>query len=130
MHYNFGGPKTHLFPYLWRWCNQRNHTNLYVSSNETIENLSDGNLIGGSTGDEENDHIIMQKEALHGKHNYAIVPTFGNLFEPTDKRPICRKFYNDWSGEVIAVVLIYNYFTNALGRLHVVTLVSFGFGVT
>ena len=80
------------------------HTNSYVSSNENIENLPDGNLIGGSTGDEKKDDIIMQKEAKHGKYNHAILPTFGDVFEPTLKRPICRKFKKDWSGEVIAVV--------------------------
>ena len=77
------------------------HTNSYVSSNENFENLPDGNLIGGSTGDEKKDDIIMQKEAKHGKYNHAILPTFGDVFEPTLKRPICRKFKKDWSGEVI-----------------------------
>ena len=83
---------------------QTNHTNPFVSSNENIENLPDGNLIGGSTGDEKKDDIIMQKEAKHGKYNHAILPTFGDVFEPTLKRPICRKFKKDWSGEVIPVV--------------------------
>ena len=85
------------------------HTNSYVSSNENIENLPDGNLIGGSTGDEKKDDIIMQKEAKHGKYNHAILPTFGDVFEPTLKRPICRKFKKDWSGEVMAVVSLDNY---------------------
>ena len=66
--------------------------------------MPDGNLIGGSTGDEKKDDIIMQKEAKHGKYNHAILPTFGDVFEPTLKRPICRKFKKDWSGEVIPVV--------------------------
>ena len=65
--------------------------------------MPDDNLIGGSTGDEKKDDIIMQKEAKHGKYNHAILPTFGDVFEPTLKRPICRKFKKDWSGEVIDV---------------------------
>ena len=88
---------------------QTYHTNSYVSSNENIENLPDGNLIGGSTGDEKKDDIIMQKEARQGKYNHAILPTFGDVFEPTLKRPICRKFKKDWSGEVMAVVSSDNY---------------------
>ena len=66
--------------------------------------MPDENLIGGSTGDEKKDDIIMQKEAKNGKYNHAILPTFGDVFEPTLKRPICRKFKKDWSGEVMAVV--------------------------
>ena len=65
--------------------------------------MPDENLIGGSTGDEKKDDIIMQKEARQGKYNHAILPTFGDVFEPTLKRPICRKFKKDWSGEVIAL---------------------------
>ena len=87
------------------------------SANENIENLPDGNLIGGSTGDEKKDDIIMQKEAKHGKYNHAILPTFGDVFEPTLKRPICRKFKKDWSGEVIPVVSLDNHiikFTKSL----------------
>ena len=71
--------------------------------------MPDDNLIGGSTGDEKKDDIIMQKEAKHGKYNHAILPTFGDVFEPTLKRPICRKFKKDWSGEVIPVVSLENY---------------------
>ena len=71
--------------------------------------MPDENLIGGSTGDEKKDDIIMQKEAKNGKYNHAILPTFGDVFEPTLKRPICRKFKKDWSGEVMAVVSLDNY---------------------